>query len=292
MKTLEGDLGFSYKIRRPVVAGTFYEGSKESLNNQIIGCFTHPLGPGSVPVASPSGPREIIALVCPHAGYMYSGPVASHAYASLAKDGRPEAFVLLGPNHQGIGSGVSIMTRGLWRTPLGDAAIDAQLADKILGASDIIDSDEEGHRLEHSLEVQLPFLQYLYGTVKIVPISFLLQDLETARDVGKALADALRDYNAVIIASTDLTHYEPQKSAQKKDGFVIEAIKALDEAFLFEAIERYGISICGPAPVAAAITASKLLGAKRANILCYRTSGDVIGDYSSVVGYLAAECRR
>ncbi|MEM2926165.1 MAG: AmmeMemoRadiSam system protein B [Candidatus Bathyarchaeia archaeon] len=286
------NLGPSYRIRRPVVAGTFYEASKEALKDQITRCFTHPLGAGSPPEASLSGPRDIIALVCPHAGYMYSGPVASHAYASLAKDGRPETFVLLGPNHHGIGSGVSIMTRGIWRTPLGDAAIDAQLADKILGACDIIDSDEEGHRLEHSLEVQIPFLQYIYGTIKIVPISFMLQDLATARDVGKALADTLRDKNAIIIASTDLTHYESQKSAQKKDGFIIEAIKALDEALLFEVVERYGITMCGPAPVAAAITASKSLGAKRANILSYRTSGDVTEDYSSVVGYLAAELRR
>lgn len=232
------------------------------------------------------GPRNIVGFMCPHAGYIYSGPVAAHAYYNLALDGRPEVVVLFGPNHYGLGSAVAMMREGFWRTPFGDVEIDAQVADQILRESRIVDVDEAAHRREHSIELQLPFLQFLYGSAfRFVPICFLMQDLETSREVGKAAAKALLNKNALVIASSDMTHYEPQERAERKDRKAIDAILRLDEEGLYSTVESYGISMCGYGPAMAAITAVKELGAKEAKLLCYKTSGDITGDYSAVVGY-------
>ena len=277
------------KIRRPSQAGMFYAGTAESLKKQIEECFLHKLGPGKIPKVARSGPRKVVGLICPHAGYVYSGPVAAHSYYRLARDGIPEVFVILGPNHMGYGSAIALMSEGIWRTPLGDIEIDYQTASKILRASEVIDIDDTAHRFEHSIEVQLPFLQYLYGSeFKFVPIAFLMQDLESSREVGRALAKALEGKNAVIIASTDMTHYEPHEQAVRKDKLALSAVEKLNEEEFYSIIESYNISACGYGPVAALITAAKLLGVKKAEILCYKTSGDVTGDYSSVVGYASA----
>ena len=277
------------KIRRPSQAGMFYAGTAESLKKQIEECFLHKLGPGKIPKVAKSGPRKVVGLICPHAGYVYSGPVAAHSYYRLARDGIPEVFVILGPNHMGYGSAIALMNEGIWRTPLGDIEIDYQTASKILRASEVIDIDDTAHRFEHSIEVQLPFLQYLYGSeFKFVPIAFLMQDLESSREVGRALAKALEGKNAVIIASTDMTHYEPHEQAVRKDKLALSAVEKLNEEEFYSIIESYHISACGYGPVAALITAAKLLGVKKAEILCYKTSGDVTGDYSSVVGYASA----
>jgi len=274
------------KVRRPCQAGAFYAGTAESLKKQIENCFLHELGPGKIPETIKTGPRQVVGLVCPHAGYMFSGPVAAHAYYKLALDGKPDIVVLFGPNHTGYGSALAVMKEGFWRTPLGDVEIDAELAKQIVDESHIIDVDDSAHRFEHSIEVQLPFLQYLYGSeFKIAPICFLMQDLSSARDVGQAVAKVLAGKNAVIIASSDMTHYEPQKSAETKDKMALEAVEEMDEAKLYSVIEAHRISACGYGPIAALITAAKNLGMKKAKLLCYKTSGDVIGDYSSVVGY-------
>ena len=271
--------------RFPAVSGLFYPSSKDSLIKQIENCFLSHIGPGSLPRLNPKGKREIVALVVPHAGYMYSGPVAAHSYFSLAEDGKPEIIVILGPNHTGIGSGVSIMISGKWRTPLGDVEIDEDTAKTIVEKSKFVDIDELAHTHEHSIEVQLPFLQYVLRDFKFVPICMMMQDLRTSRDVGEAIASSIKDKNAIIIASTDLTHYEDQKSASIKDRSVIESILSLDEEKLERIITEMNVSMCGPGPVAAAIYAAKLLGAKSAYLLKYATSGDITGDYSSVVGY-------
>ncbi|MEM3699388.1 MAG: AmmeMemoRadiSam system protein B [Candidatus Bathyarchaeia archaeon] len=276
------------KIRRPCQAGAFYEGTTESLKRQIENCFLHEFGPGKIPEVAEAGPRKIIGLVCPHAGYMFSGPVATHAYYQLALDGKPDIVVVFGPNHTGYGSALAVMDEGVWRTPLGDVEVDGETAKQIVRESRIVDVDESAHRLEHSIEVQLPFLQYLYGSqFKIVPICFLMQDLSSARDVGKAVAKVLAEKNAVIIASSDMTHYEPRERAAKKDRLALEAVEAMDEAKFYSTVEAHNISACGYGPIASLITAAKILGAKEAKVLCYKTSGDIIGDYSSVVGYAA-----
>ena len=176
-------------IRRPTVAGQFYESDTEALRSQIKSSFLSTLGPGKLPeVNTHNHPRSIVGLVCPHAGYMYSGAVAASAYFELALDGTPDTVVILGPNHTGYGSALSLMREGVWRTPLGDVEIDSGLADKILHETNLLDVDELAHRYEHSIEVQLPFLQFLYGNkFKIVPMCFRLQDYASAVEVGKAL---------------------------------------------------------------------------------------------------------
>ncbi len=274
------------KIRRPTQAGAFYEESEPSLKEQITECFKHKLGPGALPRVADRKLQNIVGLVCPHAGYMYSGPVAAHSYYRLAEDGKPDTAVLLGPNHTGLGSALAMMKEGVWRTPLGDQEIDSAIASAILNASELIDVDDSAHAFEHSIEVQLPFLQFLYGsTFKFVPICFLMQDLQSSREVGLAVAKALEGKNAVVIASTDMTHYEPQRSAEKKDKAAIETVLKLDETQLYSTVESQNISMCGYGPTIAAVTAAKALGAKSSQLLCYQTSGDITGDHSAVVGY-------
>lgn len=264
----------------------FYAGSTQSLKVQIEKCFTHSLGPGKLPTVVKKGPRRLVGLVSPHAGYMYSGPIAAHAYYSLAADGKPDVLVILGPNHTGRGSGLALMDEGVWRTPLGNVEIDAELARQILRESKIIDVDDSAHSYEHSVEVQLPFLQFLYGSdFKFVPICFLMQDLESSREVGRAIGKASSNRNAVVIASTDMTHYEPQKMAERNDKMAIDSALKLDEVQYYSIVESYNISTCGYGPTVALITAAKMLGAKNAKLLCYKTSGDITGDYSAVVGY-------
>ena len=276
------------KVRRPCQAGAFYEGNAESLKKQIKECFLHELGPGEVPKVAKIGPRQVIGLVCPHAGYMFSGPVAAHAYHRLALDGKPDVVTIFGPNHTGYGSPLAVMNDGFWRTPLGDVEVDGETANRIVRESRVVDVDESAHRFEHSIEVQLPFLQYLYGSeFKIVPICFLMQDLSSAREVGQAAAKVLAEKNSVIVASSDMTHYEPQESAAKKDKLALEAVENMDEAKFYSTVETRNISTCGYGPIAALITAARISGAKEAKLLCYKTSGDIIGDYSSVVGYAA-----
>ena len=280
------------KIRRPTQAGSFYEGDAERLRAQIENCFLQDFGPGKIPKVDKTGPRKIVGLVCPHAGYMFSGSIAANAYYELALDGKPQTVVILGPNHTGLGSPLAVMNEGYWRTPLGDVEVDRQTANQIAHESRIIDIDSSAHLEEHSVEVQLPFLQYLYGDeFKLVPICFLMQDFQSATEVGKALAEVLADKNAVIIASSDFTHYQPQETANKKDMMALKAIEAMDEKLFYSTIQTQRISACGYGPITALITAAKGLGAQEAKLLCYKTSGDITSDYTSVVGYAAVSLK-
>ncbi|MGD6933513.1 MAG: AmmeMemoRadiSam system protein B [Candidatus Bathyarchaeia archaeon] len=273
-------------FRRPVVADQFYEGDAEALRLQIKSCFLNRLGPGKLPeVNFHMHPRKIVGLICPHAGYMYSGAVAASSYFELAQDGLPDTVIVLGPNHTGYGSGLSLMREGTWQTPLGDVQVDTELADDILSETSIVDVDELAHRFEHSIEVQLPFLQYLYGDkFKFVPICFLMQDYDSAVEVGRALTEVLDTRNAVVIASSDMTHYESAKQAEKKDRLALDAVAALDARRFYETVEAQNITACGYAPITALITYAQGVNAK-AELLSYHNSGDTSGDYSSVVGY-------
>jgi len=264
------------KVRHPAVAGSWYADTPKALRAQLEDCFTHRLGPGKIPRVADKEFRNIVGLVCPHAGYMYSGPVAAHAYYQLAMDGKPDVIVIFSPNHTGRGSALALMNEGVWRTPMGDVEVDAETANQILLESRIVDVDEAAHAFEHSIELQLPFLQYLYGSAfRFVPICFLMQDLESSKEVGQATAKA----------STDMTHYEPQEQAERKDKAAISAALKLDAEQYYSAVQSHGISTCGYGPAIAAITAAKLLDAEKAQLLCYKTSGDVTGDLSAVVGY-------
>ncbi|MGB9740778.1 MAG: AmmeMemoRadiSam system protein B [Candidatus Bathyarchaeia archaeon] len=276
------------KVRRPTQAGAFYEGNAESLKKQIRECFLSEFGPGKVPEVKKNGSRRIVGLVCPHAGYMFSGPVAAHAYYELALDGKPDVAVIFGPNHTGYGSPLAAMNEGVWRTPLGDVEVDSEIADQIVREAHIVDVDDSAHKYEHSIEVQLPFLQFLYGSdFKIVPICFLMQDLTSASEVGEAVAKVLVGKNAVVIASSDMTHYEPHETAKEKDLAALMAVESMDAAKFHSIIEAKHVTACGYGPIMALIATAKRLGVKEAKLLCYKTSGDVIGDYSSVVGYAA-----
>jgi len=276
------------KIRKPAVSGMFYAGTARELKEQIEWCYKHELGPGAIPRVNSKGPREIVAIVTPHAGYYYSGPVAAHAYKALADDGIFDTAVILGPNHTGYGYPVSLWVGDGWNTPLGEVEINEDLAQRLLGKT--IKADETAHIYEHSVEVQLPWLQHIYKKVKIVPITMLAQDIETAQAVGKAISQA--GDNLIIIASTDFTHYEPHSVAMVKDGSVIEAIVALDEEELYKRCERLDCTMCGYGPVASAIVAAKEMKAKKASLLKYATSGDTSGDFSRVVGYGSIAIKR
>lgn len=273
-------------IRKEAVAGYFYEANPALLKKRVENCFLDFLGPGRLPKVREDGPRKVKGLVIPHAGLMYSGPVAAHAYLALAEDGVPETIVFIGPNHTGLGTGVSIVIEGYWRSPLGKVEVDSKLALDVQKASSLIVVDEEAHLSEHSIEVQLPFLTYLYeDRVKIVPICMMLQSYDVCLDVGKAISKAAYNKNVVIAATSDFTHYESQKSAEAKDRRAIEAISKMDARGLMEVVDRHNISMCGPGPVASMIIACIGLGASKAELLKYATSGDVTKDYSAVVGY-------
>jgi len=274
------------KIRKPHVANAFYEGSKTTLQNQIANCFTHKLGPGHLPDLA-DGPKRILGVIVPHAGYMYSGPVAAYSYAQVASDGSPDSVVILGPNHTGLGSGVSIVTEGAWETPLGVASIDTNLAEQIRGSTSIIDEDETAHTSEHSIEVQLPFLQYLYGErVSFVPICMMMQDLQTSQDIARSIVNSSRGKHVIVIASSDFTHYEPQNVAARKDKSAIDAIINLDGQKLNELGESGRVTMCGYGPITTLIELAKRENA-HAKLLAYHTSGDITNDTDSVVGYSA-----
>lgn len=281
------------RLRRAQVAGSFYKGTKAGLTSEIEECFTHPLGPGRLPTLAQVGDRKLVGLLCPHAGYIYSGPMAARSYFELASDGKPDKIVIIGPNHTGQGSGVSMMSEGAWETPLGQIRVDKEAAERISKISDIIDLDDQAHLYEHSVEVQLPFLQYvLKAEFEFVPICMMMQDLKTSLEVGKAIGQALKDDDVLIVASSDMTHYESAEVAKRKDHLAIDAILALDDTKLQETVQSHRISMCGHGPVASMIAASKILNAKTAQLLGYSTSGDITGDNSEVVGYLAVSLHK
>ena len=277
-------------VRAPAVAGTFYAGERDALSRQIAWCFTHRVGPGAAPEAQKAPLFGPVGYVVPHAGYAYSGPYAAHAYAALAQRGAPEVAVILGPNHHGVGSGLALSPHLRWRTPLGELEVDVKLGQRLAELLPSLRADEAAHRWEHSIEVQLPFLQHLYGDrVRILPIAMADQDMKTSLALGAALAEALAGRSAVLLASSDFSHYLPDAEARERDRHALEAIQSLDSPRLAHAIEEHGISMCGPGPVTAMVECMRRLGARQGRVLAYGTSGDTSGDVSSVVAYAAVE---
>jgi MEMO1 family protein len=260
-------------IREPIAAGQFYPGSLDGLKRMIESM-----------VDDKAGKVEAIGLVSPHAGYIYSGMVAGAVMSRIKLN---DTVVILGPNHTGRGKGFSIMTKGSWITPLGDTEIDTELGKKILKSSSYLEEDYVAHQFEHSLEVQLPFLQYFRPDVKIVPVVLSHARGNVYKKIGKELAGAIKESKkkVTILASSDMTHYESQESARNKDSKAIEAILNLDEDELLRRVAELDISMCGYAPAVSLISAAREMGAKKAELVKYQTSGDVTGDYSSVVGY-------
>jgi len=271
--------------RAPSVAGTFYESTYESLRKRLEWCFLHKIGPGSLPSKPTRPERSILGLVSPHAGYIYSGPIAAHGYFHISQEPAPKVVAIIGPNHTGMGAGVSIWEGGDWETPLGKIPVERQLARSIADQG-VGELDSEAHLFEHSVEVQLPFLQYVLGEgFRIIPICMMLQDTETSAELGSAVAKSLDPASALLVASTDFSHYEPYSVAYLKDSKVAEAILGMEPAAVGATVEREEVSMCGPGPVMATMTAAKAMGARTAEKLCYATSGDTSGSKGEVVGY-------
>ncbi len=270
------------QIRTPAVAGMFYPGEKNELKKSIRQCFLHSFGPGKLPPSEEN--KEIYGVICPHAGYMYSGPIACHSFYSISYKS-PELFIIIGPNHWGIGANVAAMKDCSWETPLGQIEVDSDAASKLSKISKTVNLDFFSHTKEHSLEVQLPMLQEIYSKFKILPIILINQEKNTAKEVGEAIARIAKQKNSIIIGSSDFTHYEPNEFAHKQDAALIKPILDLDVEQFYKILYEENVTACGYGAIASTMIACKKLGATKGELLKYATSGDVTGDTSSVVGY-------
>ncbi|MCK5533717.1 AmmeMemoRadiSam system protein B [bacterium] len=258
-------------IRKPAYAGVFYPANPLQLRKTI-----------EEYIVPSSEKQKVIGIVSPHAGYVYSGKVAGAVYSQIKNC---SVFIILGLNHHGRGKKSSIITEGEWITPYGGIKINSSLAGKILSRSNFLEENERIHLDEHSLEVQVPFIQHLNPSAQIVPICMQEYSDDICRNIGNAIADSITEENVVIVASSDMTHYEPVEIAQQKDKLAIEKILNVDPEGLLKIVIKENISMCGVGPVATMIYAGKKLTAKEGRLISYQTSGDVTGDYHSVVGY-------
>ena len=281
-------------VRPPAVAGFFYESDKDLLLKRIEWSFLHEVGPGSLPPKNRGSRRESLGYIVPHAGYIYSGPVAAHAYYSLSIEKSPETIILIGPNHTGLGSPVSIAPWREWKTPLGRIPIDREMFEWFVRNSSLVMPDYDAHIQEHSIEVQLPYLQYIYNSgIKILPIVAYDQTPEVARGLAEEIRRAIEELgrDVVILASSDLNHYDPHEVTLEKDRKAIDAIMSLDPERFFQTIVRENITVCGPIGIMVLMYLARTITHVKPVVLKHATSGDTSGDKSSVVGYLAAQFR-
>jgi MEMO1 family protein len=261
-------------VRHPAVAGQFYPRNPDELRAKIRSYTT-------------ADPHPIPALGCvvPHAGYMYSGHVAGAVYSHLELESR---IILMCPNHTGMGSPLSIMSEGEWETPLGNAAIDSEIATELKTRLPLLTEDSHAHRSEHAAEVQLPFLQARLGdNLRFVPIAVGTGRFEALSQLGDAIAHTIAslEQRVLIIASSDMNHYESDIVTREKDAKAIEQVLALSPRGLYDVVTKEKITMCGFGPTVAMLTAAKRLGATRAELIKYATSGDISGDRNAVVGY-------
>jgi len=261
-------------VRTPAVAGRFYPGSRDELLREIREYTT------------PSAVARVAAIGCvvPHAGYMYSGHVAGAVFSLIEI---PEHCVILCPNHTGRGGPLAAMTATTWETPLGEVAASSELGSQLLQRFPLLEEDSAAHRVEHAIEVQLPFLQAEQRNLHIVPIAIGTSDYDVLRGLGEALGDVIgaSKKKALVVASSDMNHYESDAITRIKDRKAIERVLALDARGLWETVMNEDISMCGFGPTVAMLTAAKKLGATAATLVRYATSGDVSGDFERVVGY-------
>jgi AmmeMemoRadiSam system protein B len=269
------------RIRPAAVAGTWYPGSARPLSDAVEGYLARAEAEASQQFA------EVTALIAPHAGLIYSGPVAAHAY-KLLRGRSYEVIILVGPSHFVGFEGVSIYHAGGFQTPLGVAEIDAMCSAAIIQASPIVTDYPTAHAREHSLEMQLPFIQSLAPGTKIVPLLMGHQTSQTAHALSDALVTAASGRRALLIASTDLSHYYDAETAGRMDHVVLDHVGQFDADGLQRALDEWPDHACGGGPTVAVMRAARKLGARDAIVLNYADSGDVSGDKSSVVGYMAA----
>lgn len=259
-------------IRQPAVAGYFYPGKRPDLLHEL-----EQLVPERVKTTA-------TAIVVPHAGYMYSGHVAGEVYAAVDL---PDRFIIMCPNHTGAGSDFDVHPQGQWLTPLGSAEVDDELCEALLRLFPLAKRDGAAHRREHALEVQLPFLQYLKGGIRFLPLCIRQFRYEHLQELAAALVQIVKNarQKILIIASSDMTHYESQESANRKDRLAIDRMEKVDARGLYDTVNQYDISMCGYLPATVAMLAAKELGATEGKLIKYATSGDITHDYNSVVGY-------
>lgn len=266
------------EIRRAAVAGSWYPGTAPALSVEVRRYLA---------AATAAVQGDLVALIAPHAGLMYSGPVAAHAYRLL--QGRTfDVAVLVGPSHFIGFDGVAVHAKGGFQTPFGIARIDDACAGELMRTSDVIRDQPSAHIREHSLEMQLPFLQHYLPNVPIVPLLVGYQTADTANELATVLAGVLRDRRALLIASTDLSHYHDASTAAALDRIMIDCVSRFDPDALQGALDARPEHACGGGPTVAVMRAARLLGARDAVVLKYADSGDVSGDKSAVVGYMAA----
>lgn len=258
-------------IRQPAVAGRFYPADRAVLRDALSSFLTPSLPP-----------LPVIGCMVPHAGYIYSGPVAGAVFSRIEI---PERCIVLCPNHTGKGKPLAIMSSGAWQTPLGEVAVDSQLAQSLKLQFPMLNEDAEAHRAEHAIEVELPFLQQCRRDLSFVPIVLGTGNFEVLENLGKAIAEVLKVRPALIIASSDMNHYENDRITRVKDHKAVEQILALDPRGLYDVVTREEISMCGVGPAIVMLTAARTLGARTAELIQYATSGDVSGDREMVVGY-------
>ncbi len=282
-------------IRHSAVAGTFYPSSKDSLVKAIEESFLHQQGPQKMPSLErePFNSNATPFYMVPHAGYIFSGPIAAWSYFDLSQYKTPETIIIIGPNHYGLGPDIATIDKlDEWQTPLGSIEVDVDLIEQIRDINGNLKRNDVSHKKEHSIEVQLPFLQYIFSEeFKILPITMTYQTYSDSVVLGRTIAEVVKDSNVVIIASSDLSHYEPYETAKLKDLKILDAISSLDSDLVYDTKSRYSISMCGIGPVAATIEASKITSRRKGKILKYASSGDTAGDKLRVVGYGAIRFR-
>ena len=262
-------------VRHPAVAGRFYPGDGKSLLQEVRTYLSQ--APAQTPLSA-------LGCIAPHAGYMYSGHVAGAVFAALQI---PDLCLVLCPNHTGVGRPLAIVSEGSWETPLGEVPIDREFAAALKQNFPLLYEDPSAHRSEHAAEVELPFLQTLQPHLKFVPIALGTGPFEALEQLGNAIANVIAAQNnpVLIVASSDMNHYESDAITRVKDQNAIEPILALDARALYDVVIQQHISMCGFGPAVAMLTAAKKLGATSANLVKYATSGDVSGDRDQVVGY-------
>jgi len=259
-------------IRKPAVAGQFYPGNPDKLRDMIDDMIDPAVDK-----------KKAFGIISPHAGFIYSGEVAGAVFSSVYL---PKKFIIFGPNHRGSGPLFSLYEEGAWETPLGNVPIDSELVKVLKTNSDLLETDEVSHIYEHSLEVQIPFIQYFIKDFSIVPIAISpYATFDQLKELGLAVGKSIKNEDVLLIASTDMSHYISQEEAKEKDYFAIEKILNLDPEGLFDVVKQKNISMCGFQPTTVVLLASSLLGASKGELIKYQTSGDVSGDYHEVVGY-------
>lgn len=264
-------------LRHAAVAGQFYPRDPDDLRTEARGFLDQACVVGEVPVPA-------VGCIAPHAGYMYSGHVAGALFGRIEV---PERCIVLCPNHTGMGRALAIMSEGAWETPLGAVAIDTELADALKRSLPLLQEDLAAHRAEHAIEVELPFLQLRQPNLRFVPIALGTAQFEPLEKLGHAIAGviAAQKERVLIVASSDMNHYESDAVTRAKDHRAIERILSLDPRGLYDVVTQQNISMCGFGPAVAMLTAARRLGAKSAELVKYATSGDISGDRDMVVGY-------